>query len=181
MDARTRAPVVARSPVTVREVAFGVDAFYLSGRCSLPLAFWEQLTKSKAAAIDNEGPVPFELGEVTFGVAPMGFGRYAIRLEHQAGYVGVTDSSKLPTLRFQPRAEFLHAIGVPGTVQWFRRVFTPLAGELTVSVSRVDLFADWQGWQPTAEDRFGFLSQAKLRDTHEDDNRLTGFSFGRRR
>jgi hypothetical protein len=45
----------------------------------------------------------------------------------------------------------------------------------------MDLYADFQGWRPTGDDRHRFLCRGKERDTYEDSGTLTGFTFGRRK
>jgi hypothetical protein len=48
------------------------------------------------------------------------------------------------------------------------------------SVSRLDLFCDVQGWQLDGNERDRFVCRAQRRDTHEENEELTGFEFGRR-
>src|SRR5204863_4262845 len=43
-----------------------------------------------------------------------------------------------------------------------------------------DLFVDWQGWVPEADDRQGFVTRARKRVLYEDVDELTGFQFGKR-
>jgi hypothetical protein len=59
----------------VRELASGIDALYLSGHGYLPKAFLAQLEESRLFADKVSLPVPFELGELTFGLAPHGWGK----------------------------------------------------------------------------------------------------------
>ena len=47
-------------------------------------------------------------------------------------------------------------------------------------MSRVDVFADWQGWIPDVGDRERFVSRSRSRITYEEGGQLTGFGFGRR-
>src|SRR5690349_18309780 len=105
MDAApSRDQLVAISLVgsSVRELASGVDALYLSGHCDVPAALWTHLANRKEQAIDAKCAVPLSLGSAEFALQDHGFGKYAIRLEHAHGIVGVTNSDKLPALRFQP-------------------------------------------------------------------------------
>lgn len=125
--------------------------------------------------------MPFMLGSEPFMVQPFGWGRYGVCLQHIAGRVGLTDSAHLPGLRFQPRAEFLHGVGTTATIAWFQETFDRVVAPLRVGVPRVDLFADWQGWVPRADDRLNFVTRARRRVTHEESEQLTGFEFGRRK
>ena len=56
----------------VIELASGVDALYLSGHGYLPKAFLARLEDSRQFADQVSLPVPFELGPLTFGLAPHG-------------------------------------------------------------------------------------------------------------
>lgn len=53
-------------------------------------------------------------------------------------------------------------------------------GPILFSVSRVDLFADFQGWMPTGDDRQDFLGRAQCLTTFEEGQSLTGLQFGKR-
>lgn len=164
----------------VRELASGIDSLYLSGRGNLSPEFVASLSAAKERAVALREAVPFLLGGVEFGLAPHGWGRYPFRLSHRYGLVGFTGSEHLPAVRIQPRAEFLHGVGAEATADQFQSLLWSV-GEFELSVSRVDLFADVQGWTVDAEHRHNFVSRAKSLVTFEEDGGLTGLQFGRRR
>ncbi|HEX2574935.1 MAG TPA: hypothetical protein VHK88_01215 [Aquihabitans sp.] len=177
--ALTESVDVGPSPVV--ELASGVDALYLSGRAELSAALFEALDERRAAAAEAEAPVPIVLADEEFGVEPRAFGRYKYRLVHRHGLVGVTSSEKLPTLRVQPRAEFLHAVGPSAVLDFFDRVGEFLAGgPVQWGLSRLDLFCDVQGWTLTGDDRHRFVCRGQARATHEVGEAFTGFEFGKR-
>lgn len=165
---------------TVRELASGIDALYLSGRVDLKESFLHGLEKARERARAADSPVPYRLGGVEFGLAPYGWGRYAYRLSHEYGLIGFTASKNLPAIRVQPRSELLHGLGPRAAVDSFNDVLTAL-GDIEWGVSRVDLFADVQGWWPRLEERDRFICRATTRDTFEESGELTGFQFGRRK
>jgi hypothetical protein len=167
--------------VATTRLASGVDAFYLSGYADVPPKLWSHLVALRERAAEAADDVPLELRAEVFGVRPFGLRSYPIRLDHTYGVVGLTDSQSLPALRFQPRADFLHAAGSAAAVSWLRETFEPALGELILNVARVDLFTDWQGWVPQAADRRRVVCRARRCDVHEDDGQLLGFSFGRRK
>jgi hypothetical protein len=177
---RAQRVAIPRLSDGVHELASGVDALYMSGFCDVAAPLWTHLLELKASAVEQKRAVPFSLGACEFAVQDHGFGKYGVRLEHSHGVVGVTDSEKLPSLRFQPRAEFLHGESPQAAVDWLRRTFEPAVGELVVGVSRLDLFVDWQGWIPQAEDRSQFVTRARARVLYEDVDALTGLQFGKR-
>ena len=162
------------------ELASGIDALYLSGRCELATDLVRSLEAGRESAAGTEG-VPFSLGGEEFRLAGYAFGKHRYRLEHVNGLLGLTVSRALPTVRVQPRAELLHSVGPVAALAWFDRVIRWECDDVYWSVSRVDLFSDWQGWTLTPDDRGRFVCRATRRDTHEDGERLTGFEFGRRK
>lgn len=171
-------PVVVSS--RLRELVSGIDALYLSGRVRLSEPLLRRLEKAKGHAQTAGEAVPFLFGGVEFGLTPHGLGRYAYRLSHEHGLVGLTPSKHLPPVRVQPRAEFLHGLGPEGTVDAFSELLEAEVGNVRWSVARVDPFADFQGWEVRAEDRSRFVCRAKTRVTFEEPEELTGLQFGRR-
>jgi hypothetical protein len=171
---------VADLRLPIRELASGVDALYLSGHGTLVEGVWDTLSEARNRATAEGEPIPYRLAGTEFALQPHGWGRYGVQLDHEAGVVGFTASEHLPAARFQPRAEFIHSIGALGVVEWAQATLAPHVDGLRLSVSRIDLFADWQGWAPSAEDRANVVFRARKLDTHEDNGQLTGFGFGRR-
>ena len=168
------------TPASVRELASGIDALYLSGRAQLSDSLLDGLEAAKSRAQASGESVAFEFGGVAFEVAPHGWGRYPYRLAHQHGLIGLTGSSHLPAVRVQLRAEFIHGLGAEGAAQVFVDVLGWALGRLELTVSRADLFADFQGWPLTAEDRTRFVTRATHRNTFEKHGLLRGLVFGRR-
>jgi hypothetical protein len=95
--------------------------------------------------------------------------------------IGFSTSRHLPTVRIQPRSEFLHAVGPTAAVATLREALEPELRQLRLWVNRVDLFADWQGWTLTLEDAHRFVCRAEARRTYEVGGTLTGLEFGSRK
>jgi hypothetical protein len=131
--------------VEVRELASGVDALYLSGSGYLSRALLARLEEERLFADRASVPVPFDIGPLTFGLAPHGWGKYRFCLDHECGRIGFTSSIKLPSVRIQPRAEFLQAHGPADTVWHFEGLLRPVVDALGFSVARIDLFCDLEG------------------------------------
>ena len=168
-------------PSSVVELASGVDALYLSGRADLSPWLFEALDERRHQAIESEAPAPLILAGEEFGMEPRAFGRYKYWLVHRHGQIGITSSEKLPALRVQPRAEFLHAAGPASVLNFFNEIGEFLAGgPVRWGLSRLDLFCDVQGWTLVGDDRHRFVCRGKARATHEEDGVFTGFEFGRR-
>ncbi len=168
-----------QAPLT--ELASGIDALYLSGRAVLPPSLLKRLEEARNRAELQDAPVEVLLGNQYFDLLPRNFGKYRYRLQHQFGLLGITPSEKLPALRFQPRAEFLHGHGPDGAVEWFRDVTEQELGMVRVSVSRVDLYADFQGWDLSGDDREHFICRSSDVVLHESDKAFNGLIFGTRK
>ncbi|MDR7085754.1 hypothetical protein J2X11_000593 [Aeromicrobium panaciterrae] len=163
---------------SLKELASGVDALYLTGRGVLTSALVEDLERARTLASVNRDPVPLTLGNEQFLVGWGPLNKHRFRLEHRHAMVGMTYSDNLPTVFVQPHAEFIHAVGIEAVVKWCRETFAAILGHIDWQVSRMDLFVDVQGWSLVAEDRRDFVSRAKARRTWEDDEDLTGLGWG---
>ena len=163
-----------------KELASGVDALYLSGNGYLSKGFLARLEEERMFADRASRPVRFELGDLVLGLAPHGWGKYRFCLDHETGRIGFTASRRLPTVRIQPRAEFLHAAGPEGTVRHFAEILRPFVDGLVLSVARLDLFLDMEGLELCAADRGAFVCRADEIRTYETGQVVTGFSFGSR-
>jgi hypothetical protein len=136
--------------------------------------------RAREQAVLTEREVLVAVGETEFRVQPHGFGKYRYCLSHQNGLVGVTTSTKLPALRIQPRATFIHGVGARKALEWFRDCLEAECGAIRLTASRIDLHADWQGWSLEGEDRRRFVCRSEDRITHEFGDLLSGFQFGKR-
>lgn len=164
-----------------RELASGVDALYLSGHGYLSKALLARLEEERVFADRVSVPVPFELAPLTFGLAPHGWGKYRYCLDHETGRIGFTASRRLPSVRIQPRAEFLHSVGPEETVRHFGELVRPFVEGLVLSVARLDLFVDMEGMDLCTLDRSAFVCRGDGCTTYENGNAVTGFTFGSRR
>jgi hypothetical protein len=163
------------------ELASGVDALYLSGHGYLSKGFLARLEDERIFADRVSMRVPFELGPLTFSLAPHGWGKYRYCLDHESGRLGFTSSRRLPSVRIQPRAEFLHSLGPEATVSHFEQLLRRVVEGLGLSVARIDLFCDVQGMELRREDRPNFVCRSDGLTTYEDGAAITGFAFGSRK
>lgn len=163
------------------ELASGIDALYCSGRADLPAGFLRLIDRAKDEAQVTGREAEVVLGGSVFRVQSFGMGRYPYRLDHEHGVVAVTDSEKLPAVKIQPRASFLHGVGAKAGIDWFRTILEDEVGSVQLTCSRLDLHSDWQGWQLDGNDRSRFVCQASTRVLYEDGGAFTGFVFGKRK
>lgn len=165
---------------TLTELTSGVDALYLSGRAALPSSLLNRLESAREEAIALDARPPFQFGALEMFIAPHSFGKYRYSLEHPFGRVGFTPSAKLPAIRVQQRSEFLHGVGTGAAMNFFRDLLESEIGPVMLSVSRVDLFADFQGWDLVGDDRGSFVCRSHETATYEADEHLNGLQFGKR-
>jgi hypothetical protein len=160
-------------------VASGVDALVLSGAVEeLPRTLVLDLEHARERARRDEAPTPFVLGGLPVAMNPGPYGRYRFSVEHENARFGLTQSPNLPAIRVQFRARFIHAVGTELALIWLATVIGSTGLEPVWSVSRIDLFADIQGWPLTAEDRRAFVARADKRRTYENGDDLTGLQWG---
>lgn len=164
----------------VAELTSGVDALYLSGRAALPADFLARLDALRHIADEEEGPVNIVLGGLDMQMQPRKWGLYRYCIDHPYARIGFTPTDKIPAVRVQPRAEFLHGAGVSAVVEWARRLLEAECGPVLLEVSRIDLFADFQGWNISGDDRHEFVSRADARNLFETAQEFNGLKIGKR-
>lgn len=167
-------------PRVLTELASGVDALYLSGRASLPAALLDELNALRLLADQQEGPVEINFGGLLMQLQPRKWGLYRYCLEHPYARIGISPKLKIPAIRVQPRAEFLHGGGVEYAVEWVRHLLEMECGPVLLEVSRVDLFGDFQGWSVNGDQRREFLCRADARNLFENAEEFNGLQIGTR-
>ena len=163
-----------------RELASGVDALYLSGRAALPVALLDKLRDLRLLADQQEGPVEITLGGLVMQLQPRKWGLYRYCLDDPFARIGFTPKTKIPAIRVQPRAEFLHGAGVDFVVEWARSLMESICGPVLFQVSRLDLFADFQGLSFSGDRRHEFLCRADARHLFEVAEEFNGLQIGSR-
>ncbi|GAA2089333.1 hypothetical protein IDH50_15905 [Aeromicrobium tamlense] len=169
---------LGRETKPLTELASGFDALYMTAECVLPKLFLADLKAAQDRARDEGSPSPLELGPETFLVGERGINRYRYALHHPNGLIALTQSKNLPAVSIQPRARFIHAVGVEPATRWFSELVESIVGPVRWKASRADLFMDSHGWDLTGNDRERFLCRAKDLRTWESHSALTGLGFG---
>jgi hypothetical protein len=166
--------------VSLRELASGVDALYLSGRGVIPAGVVDALEEIRAIAVQVNQPLPTVIDGLAVTVAPHGWGKYRYSCEHPGVRIGITTSRHLPTVRLQPRTEYLHGAGPEQAVAELGELIAHLINGTALSVNRIDLYADWQHWDLSTRDRECFVGQADMARTYVQAGDPSGFDFGTR-
>jgi hypothetical protein len=91
-----------------------------------------------------------------------------------------SSASLLPLAHVQIRSEYLTAVGPEEALRTLDHMITAFGQRQGPAVvSRVDLFVDFVGDHDlTAQPGFAWVKRCKKRDIHEENNRVTGISFG---
>ena len=97
-------------------------------------------------------------------------------------------SEMFPAVVCQLHAAYLHSVGLTWALEFVQLLLRHdvFAGSYKLLVSRLDLYADFQGWVPVLEDLHRFVGYGRNRCGFEERNeaftagdRLTGLMFGR--
>jgi hypothetical protein len=169
--------------MSVRLLSSGVDSLYVSATGGLRADVLSALEAARARA-DHERdavPVAFEREPWRLLLRPQGYRGYRFWLTSPEVEVWLGRTLEGPAARVQLHSAFLHA---EGAVKALAAVDCLLDGELFtvrpgLTVSRVDVYADVQGWSPVPADMGRFVSKANHRELHVVGREFTGLVFGR--
>jgi len=168
----------------------GVDTLHLSARGGVRADVWEALEASKREAQATEEAVPFEFPTTgqAFLLKPYGPRGYAYWLTSPDFELLLGRNEKFPAVLVQLHSAYLHSMGA----EWALHLVDQLlrlevfGGRPEVVVSRVDLYADAQGWDLELPDMRRFVCRGRGRrafvereQAFASGRRLTGFMFGR--
>jgi hypothetical protein len=163
-------------------LASGVDRLELSVRGSVRHEVLRALEAAKREAERMREPEPFRFTEGGRGFLVQASGRRAYPYVLLSPDFGLTvrGNGELPPVRVDILSAFLHEVGAERAAAEVERLVTEalfvVAPELVVS--RVDVYADVQGWELSEADGRRFVSRARKRTSYTVGRRLTGFVFG---
>jgi hypothetical protein len=178
-----------------RVLASGVDTVHLAMRGVLRPEVWERLEEARREAQATDEVVPVELGGSgqAFNVKGHGLRGYALWLSSPDYEVLLGKSEKFPAALVQLHSAYLHSMGARAAVELACSAIAHdlFAGGVEVTVSRLDLYADVQGWPLEVADLLRFVSNGRSRrgypqsepdgdQVHTFGRRTTGFVFGRK-
>jgi len=171
---------------SVSVLAAGIDSLYVSFKGEVDAACVDaiELLKVKAQEAGQPQLVPLT-NERKALVQPSSWGSYRYWLRCGDFDVFVGRGRSLPAVYARIASEFIHEVGPLDALADLKSfVGTLLVGQMDEArCSRVDVYADFQGWVPRAEDYDRFITRSR-RNTchiavHHDGRRFTGFTFGR--
>jgi hypothetical protein len=179
-------PSITAPANCIRPLRHGIDSLYVSypGQISEGVALCLQEFKEFAQSPKERDVVGAvcHAGDHAFTVLPRGRGRFAFVLEDNWFSIQLSNVSAaiMPLAHVQIRSEYLTAVGPEEALRTLDDLIGYF-GEPTgpAILSRVDLFVDFVGDHDlTSQPGFAWVKRCKKRDIHEENNRLTGISFG---
>ncbi len=173
-----------RQAAGVRVVLSGVDTLHLHTAAPLRSAMVRELERLKiqaAGTAPGDPPVVWHAGGHAFNVKAHGGRRGPLLLDSEAMAVSLNPHAPrgLPTGIVELRAQHLWQ-GYDTAAGDVEEIFSVLTeGEHPdMQVSRIDLAADWQGWEPTPSLLEHFTCRARQDATYRSNRRFSGWSWG---
>jgi len=174
----------------VRILAAGVDSLYVSAKGELRTDVTGHLEALQSSVRDTGEPAIFSLPDDSrsFLVNPTGLRRHRLWLRSPSAELLLCSVAPQPDAYVQLHSAFIHTIGIDDAI-------ADIEGMLSISsyffvrpplrtVSRIDIHADQQGWEPRRDDLDRFVTRARRRQSfeqvHMQGRMLTGITFGRR-
>jgi hypothetical protein len=163
----------------------GIDSLYVSYSGEVGGERLDALEVAKATAQATGQPSVLDLGARKTLLQASGWGSYRYWLRCGDFDVFVGRGVGLPAIYARLASAFIHEVGADSALADLRS-FVKLAflPELTGAVcSRMDIYADFQGWAPRPNDYERFVTRSRRNTSHiavhHDGRRFTGFTFGR--
>ena len=184
-----REPAGAQPSITapancISVLRHGIDSLYVSfpgqiaPHIAVKLQELKEFSQNSSEHVIAQGR--FHLGEHLFTVLPRGRGRFAYVIEDNWFSIQISNAVSLPLAYVQIRSEYLTAVGAEEAIETLARLVKRL-GKVSdePTISRIDLFADFTSeCDLTKEPGFAWIKRCKKRDVHEENDKITGISFG---
>jgi hypothetical protein len=117
-------------------------------------------------------------------VQPSGWGSYRYWLRCGDFDVFLGRGQSLPAVYARIASEFIHEVGPTRALADLKSFVGALLDQVDDTIcSRLDIYADFQGWVPRSEDYHRFITRSRRNTSHiavhHDGRRFTRFTFGR--
>ena len=164
----------------------GIDSLYVSFSGEVDAGWLEELEVLKAKAQESGHPQSLKLSvERRALVHASGWGSYRYWLRCGDFDIFVGRGKTLPAVYARLSSSFIDEAGPNGALSELKTlVAVSLLTEVAEAVcSRVDVYADFQGWVPRPHDYERFVTRSRRNTSHiaihRDGRHFTGFTFGR--
>jgi len=174
----------------LRVVSAGVDSLYLSARGELWDGLLPLLAGLRAGAEEAGEPRVcwFREEDGAFLVRSHGWRRFPYLLSSPRMELCLGAPTPFPDAYVMVRSAFIHTVGAEAAVAAVRHLLERyvFSAAFIISVARVDVYADEQGWVPVLSDFPNFVCRAVRRQVYEAPRRLhasgreiSGITFGK--
>jgi hypothetical protein len=166
-------------------LAAGVDSLYVSFKGEVDAVRLDDIELLKAKAQQTGQPqMGLSVNYRKALVQPSGWGSYRYWLRCGDFDVFVARGQSLPAVYARIASEFIHEVGPLNALADLKSFVATLLDQTDeATCSRVDIYADFQGWVPRADDYDRFITRSRRNISHiavhHDGRRFTGFTFGR--
>ena len=170
---------------SVRVLAAGIDSLYVSFKGETDAARLDGIEFLKVRAQETGQPQLFlPVDDRKALVQPSGWGSYRYWLRCGDFDVFLGRGQSLPAAYARIASEFIHEVGPIRALADLRSFVAALLDQVDDTIcSRLDIYADFQGWVPRSEDYHRFITRSRRNTSHiavhHDGRRFTGFTFGR--
>ena len=152
----------------LKVLAKGVDTLHVSGKGSVRADVWDQVDALRKVGELNESAELVEFPETgqPFFVQPRGLRWYSLWLSSDDYELLMSKSDRRPALQVQLHSAYLHSMGVHDAMRLVGETLrkSVMADKrVELGVSRIDLYADVQGWPLEVGDLVRFVSWSRVR------------------
>jgi hypothetical protein len=174
----------------VRVLSTGIDTLNLAAKGVVRTEVWELVEEAQQRARLEEElqPVEFPVTAQAFLVKPHGLRGYAYWLTSPDFELILGKSEKFPPVLVQLHSAYMHSVGIDRALDLMEALlkYEIFIGDYRLNVSRIDVYADFQGWEAQLADLDRFVSFSRHRRGFQANQqvymtgaRLTGFMFGK--
>ncbi|MFA5845258.1 MAG: hypothetical protein WC971_10585 [Coriobacteriia bacterium] len=156
----------------------GVDTLEASFRGHLSDELQERLELGKGEAQLRSVPHRFDVAGIPFVINPAGLKPWRYVLSNEDLHLRLSPEHRLPTVSARLLTEGLASYGHEGGYAMAANLAASLGAGDPRGLSRLDLFADWQGWVPSMAEMEHVVCPAQYRGTHRSGQGMT-YQFGR--
>lgn len=164
-------------------VAAGVDSLYVSSDGEIKPGAVEAFRSVRALGPDDDA-IPIDMHVGSYLLRPHGWRGYPVWLSSPRYELMLCAAPPFPPAYAQLHAPFIHSVGIEAAVEDATAALSEFVAGVELSPSRIDVYADTQGWVPTRAEWGRFVCRAVSKgvfeyEAHDTGRHLSGYRFGR--
>jgi hypothetical protein len=166
--------------VSLTVLTHGIDTLEASFMGEIRREQADAFDEAKELAQRTDTPTPVELGLLEFFVRPKGLGKWRWRLTNEYLDLRLSSTTKRPSAQVRFPAFALAYHGPEALMEWTRLTLSAVgAFEPYASLSRVDVYADFQGFTPTLDVMRHLRSRSRFRPVYPNTDTPETFQYGK--